>query len=76
MHDATAISYLLDPSLFEVARYPVRVETQGISRGKTWVWSRTGDHPPAEYGFDIDHPANVVLDADVDAVNRMMLATT
>lgn len=36
VHDPTAMAYLLDPSLFTVSRWPVRVETQGISRGKTW----------------------------------------
>ena len=75
IHDATAISYLLDPSLFEVARYPVKVETRGISRGKTWVWTRTRDHPPEDFGFDTDHPATVVLGAAVETVHRMMLET-
>ncbi len=36
LHDSTAITYLLAPSIFEVIRYTVRVETMGISRGKTW----------------------------------------
>ncbi len=36
LHDPSAVAYLLDPSLFRTERWPVRVETQGISRGKTW----------------------------------------
>jgi inosine-uridine nucleoside N-ribohydrolase len=36
VHDSSAIAYVIDPSLFTVERWPVRVETQGISRGKTW----------------------------------------
>lgn len=36
VHDSTAIAYVIDPSLFETQRWPIRVETQGISRGKTW----------------------------------------
>lgn len=36
VHDSSAIAYLIDPTLFEVQRWPVRVETQGFSRGKTW----------------------------------------
>lgn len=36
IHDSSAIAYLVDPSLFTVGRWPVRVETQGLSRGKTW----------------------------------------
>jgi inosine-uridine nucleoside N-ribohydrolase len=36
VHDSTAIAYLLDPGAFETQQWPVRVETQGFSRGKTW----------------------------------------
>lgn len=36
VHDPTAVAYLLDPALFTVAHWPLRVETQGFSRGKTW----------------------------------------
>jgi inosine-uridine nucleoside N-ribohydrolase len=36
VHDASAIAYLIDPTLFEVKRWPIRVETEGIGRGKTW----------------------------------------
>lgn len=35
-HDPSAIAFLLRPELFETVQVPVRVETQGISRGKTW----------------------------------------
>ena len=31
-------AYLIDPSIFKLERYPIRVDTsQGISRGKTWA---------------------------------------
>jgi inosine-uridine nucleoside N-ribohydrolase len=48
VHDSSAIAYLLDPSLFQVERWPICVETMGISRGKTWPGN--GDHlmPPWE----------------------------
>ncbi len=36
VHDSTTITYLLNPSLFKTVSYAVRVETAGISRGKTW----------------------------------------
>jgi purine nucleosidase len=36
VHDSTAITYVLDPTLFETHQWPLRVETQGFSRGKTW----------------------------------------
>ena len=35
VHDSTAIAYLLRPDLFEVRQWRMRVETQGIGRGKT-----------------------------------------
>ncbi|MEQ8676930.1 MAG: nucleoside hydrolase [Aggregatilineales bacterium] len=41
VHDSTAIAYLLAPDAFETHRLPVRVETQGFSRGKTWVSNGT-----------------------------------
>lgn len=36
VHDSSAIAYLIDPTLFEVKRWPIRVETKGVGRGKTW----------------------------------------
>ena len=36
VHDSSAIAYLLDPALFTVRRWPIRVGTQGLGRGKTW----------------------------------------
>jgi inosine-uridine nucleoside N-ribohydrolase len=36
VHDSTAIAYLIDPTAFETKQWPIRVETQGFSRGKTW----------------------------------------
>ena len=36
IHDPSAIAYLVDPSIFEAHQWPLRVETLGISAGKTW----------------------------------------
>jgi inosine-uridine nucleoside N-ribohydrolase len=36
VHDSTTITYLLAPEIFKTAQHPVRVETTGLSRGKTW----------------------------------------
>lgn len=49
VHDSSAIAYLIDPSLFTTVRQPVRVETQSLSRGKTWpaVTSGNQPYPPA-----------------------------
>jgi purine nucleosidase len=37
VHDSSAVAYVINPSLFEVKPFPLRVDTlNGISRGKTW----------------------------------------
>jgi purine nucleosidase len=46
VHDSAAVAYVIDPGLFEVQRWPVRVETQGIGVGKTWPETHVGrTHP-------------------------------
>jgi purine nucleosidase len=36
LHDPTAVAFLLWPEFFETTGWPIRVETKGFSRGKTW----------------------------------------
>jgi len=36
VHDSSAVAYVIDPTLFKTEQWPVRVETQNFSRGKTW----------------------------------------
>ena len=48
VHDSSAIAYLIDPTLFRTERWPLRVETQGISRGKTWPGNGERPLPPWE----------------------------
>lgn len=36
IHDPSAIVYLIEPDVFETQQWPLRVETLGISAGKTW----------------------------------------
>lgn len=74
-HDPTAISYLLHPALYEVLRVPLRVQLDGVGRGKTWVWTDNYDVPAEDFGFDSKHPVNVVVGADVPAVKQHILAT-
>jgi purine nucleosidase len=52
LHDPAAVAFLLAPSLFETKHWPIRVETQGMSRGKTWPSMASTDqaHPPAWRG--------------------------
>ena len=71
VHDSTAIAYLIAPHLFDTVRQPVRVETQGISRGKTWPATRSGggsyppaweNRPPVDICIGVDGPAVVALE--------------
>ncbi|MGB1285371.1 MAG: nucleoside hydrolase [Aggregatilineales bacterium] len=73
MHDATAITYLLNPDLFDVKPYPLKVDLSGDGRGKTWVWSQPADFPLEKFGYDSDNPVNVVISADVAAANQLLL---
>ena len=70
VHDSTAIAYLLDPTLFKTRRWPIRVGTQGLGRGKTWPL--TGRHalpawanrPPVNVCVDVDGEGVVKLEAE------------
>ncbi len=46
IHDPTAVAYLIDRTLFTTRRWPVRVEVEGISRGKTWPSLGATDQAP------------------------------
>ncbi len=46
IHDPTAVVYLVDRTLFTTRQWPVRVETEGISRGKTWPSLGQSDRHP------------------------------
>lgn len=49
-HDPTAVAYLVNPGLFDLEAWPIRVETEGISRGKTWPsLGDTDDATPAAW---------------------------
>lgn len=60
IHDSSAVAYLLDPTLFQVEQWPVRVETQGLSRGKTWP--NTSKRPVA--GWEDRPLVNVCVGVD------------
>jgi inosine-uridine nucleoside N-ribohydrolase len=36
LHDPSTVAYLLEPEAFTTNAWPIRVETESISRGKTW----------------------------------------
>ena len=44
IHDSSAIAFLINSELFKTVNFPIVVETEGISRGKTWMGtSKTED---------------------------------
>ena len=44
VHDSSAITYLVHPEYFETLNHPIKVETEGISRGKTWMGMGISDN--------------------------------
>tara|TARA_B100001564_G_C20117119_1_gene436265 strand:- start:157 stop:528 length:372 start_codon:yes stop_codon:yes gene_type:complete len=44
IHDSSAIAYLVHPEYFETIQHPIKVETLGISRGKTWMGMGISDN--------------------------------
>ena len=48
IHDSSAVTYLVHPEYFETLCCPIKVETEGISRGKTWMGMGISDN---EEGF-------------------------
>jgi inosine-uridine nucleoside N-ribohydrolase len=67
LHDPAAVAYLVDPTLFRTEAWPVRVETQGISRGKTWP-SLGGTDDAAPAAWQGRPTVNVCVDVDAQGV--------
>jgi len=71
VHDPSAVAYLLDPDAFITAQWPIRVETESFSRGKTWpnMGDTDDSAPPAWRG----RPAvNVCTGVDSSWVLRLV----
>lgn len=71
VHDPSAVAYLLDPDAFTTEQWPMRVETQSFSRGKTWpnMGDTDDSAPPAWRG----RPAvNVCVGVDAPWVLRLV----
>jgi purine nucleosidase len=71
LHDTSAVAYLLEPDAFTVDTWPIRVETESFSRGKTWPnLGNTDESAPAPWrgrplvrvctGVDADRVASLV----------------
>lgn len=50
LHDPSAVAHVVAPELFTTVAWPIRVETVGLSRGKTWpCLGDTDDPAPAAW---------------------------
>jgi uridine nucleosidase len=70
-HDPSAMAYLIDPTLFKTAQWPVRVETQGVGRGKTWPAVNDKRLLPP---WQNRPPLNICVDVDVERTIRLILS--
>lgn len=71
VHDPSAVAYLLDPDAYTTEQWPMRVETESFSRGKTWP--DMGDTDDSELPAWRGRPAvNVCTDVDAPWVLRLV----
>ncbi|MEO1060369.1 MAG: nucleoside hydrolase [Actinomycetota bacterium] len=71
VHDPSAVAYLVEPSAFITSAWPIRVETESFSRGKTWPNLGNTDEatPPAWR----DRPlVDVCVDVDATRVRALV----
>ncbi|MEL6983478.1 MAG: nucleoside hydrolase, partial [Actinomycetota bacterium] len=73
VHDPSTVAYLLAPDAFTTNSWPIRVETESISRGKTWPNLGDTDEaaPPAWRGRP---RINVCTGVDHDRVLELVEA--
>ncbi|MCA0458524.1 MAG: nucleoside hydrolase [Chloroflexi bacterium] len=71
LHDPTTLAYLVAKDAFQTLQRPVRVETQGFSRGKTWIandqtnkWSTAWQNRP---------PVNVCIGVNGPQISDLIL---
>jgi len=73
VHDSSAVAYVIDSTLFETKQWPIRVETQSLSRGKTLHWGLPDDYPMIPPAFKDRPRVNVCI--SVDAARLIALET-
>ncbi len=71
VHDPSTVAYLLEPDIFTTDHWPVRVETESFSRGKTWPNMGDTDDaaPPAWRGRPV---VNVCTGVNGDRVVELL----
>ena len=70
-HDSSAIAYLLDRTLFKTLKFPIVVETLGISRGKTWMG--TGMDKTKHNPWENRRSVNICTEVNVDKVIDLII---
>ena len=72
VHDPSTVAYLIEPELFTTESWPIRVETESISRGKTWPSLGDTDEaaPPAWQNRPL---VNVCTEVDSQRVNQLLV---
>jgi len=66
VHDASAIAYAIDPSLFDVIDGPVRVASYGMAKGQT-IMKRSNYQYPENHWENISH-SSVCMGVDANGV--------
>ncbi|MEM7326574.1 MAG: nucleoside hydrolase [Actinomycetota bacterium] len=71
VHDPSTVAYLVEPEAFTTNAWPVRVETESFSRGKTWPNLGDTDEaaPPAWQGRPL---VDVCTGVDADRVLQLV----
>lgn len=73
VHDSSAVAYVIDPTLFEVRRGPVRAVADGIAIGQTIQQIDAKCHPRSDWH---GHPSqNVCVGVDAERVLQLFTDT-
>lgn len=70
LHDPTTVAYLVAPDAFTTQKWPIRVETQGFSRGKTWPAGRINKWTTAWMNRPL---VTICVDVDGSRISQLIL---
>ena len=77
VHDSSAIAFLLDRSLFETSKWPIKVDiSDGVGRGKTWpsIGDTDQEGNSALLPWKGRPKVNVCIDVEGEQVINLLLA--
>jgi inosine-uridine nucleoside N-ribohydrolase len=74
LHDPTALACVINPDLFQTEEWPIRVEGDGIGRGKTWPLTNPTRIDQSGYEpWRGRPPVTVCVAVDADPIAQMTL---